>query len=284
MSIEDKIKDHIGVWFLGTLLTGFLAGLGAYQFLVTNSGRKILPDDLPDKLQTANAEARNCLNELTTCQNRPSIEPSSEPSSIEFVRNGTFATAPLIIDPEPQVREVAIFANADVRADVGGQMELEVAGAIPECKSGTLYRTDGAAEVLSAELRCTDKIPANTGRTYSAQTINKGASARGVLLRAIVRTKQAPLRTSAANPGKWVLSGGHDCLSTCRSAGLKPLGSGKSLDDRDYYVCSASIPGGGKGENDLRPGFNWPNDGQCLVFSGGRMDGEKATRFKCYCR
>jgi len=34
MKIEDKIKQNIVIWFLGTLLTGFVSGIAVYEAII----------------------------------------------------------------------------------------------------------------------------------------------------------------------------------------------------------------------------------------------------------
>lgn len=187
MTLEEKVKRSPAVWFLTTLLSGFLAGIAAYKFAIDNRNDISDIKQRYERLQTAEIEARQRVVELEKILKDKENEGKQARSRLE---------------------ETLKAKNAEI---VGLQ----------------------------------------SGR------------------------KKEP------DAGKWVQATGYDCKATCSdSGGLRPLISGISQDNRSYYVCAASVSGGGQ----WRTGFNWPNDVDCKVFSGGATEGgEKAAIYKCYC-
>src|SRR5258708_1247048 len=53
MTLRERIEDNIAIWLLGTLLTGFLAGIGAYKSVLEISSQKMISATEYDQLKAA---------------------------------------------------------------------------------------------------------------------------------------------------------------------------------------------------------------------------------------
>lgn len=63
MSIKQKVEDNIVVFFLGALLTGFTAGLGAYKFALEIAKMDLIPKDELARLQDENKNMKAELSQ-----------------------------------------------------------------------------------------------------------------------------------------------------------------------------------------------------------------------------
>jgi hypothetical protein len=53
MNLRERIEDNLTVWLLGTLLTGFLTGLGAYKQILEIAQLEVIPKVKLEQLQAA---------------------------------------------------------------------------------------------------------------------------------------------------------------------------------------------------------------------------------------
>src|SRR5437867_418929 len=85
MSIRDKIENNLAIWLLGTLLTGFATGVGAYRSILEIAQLKTIP--LSD------------YNRLQRLQDAADASPHSEPSKSLSPAALTITTPP----PSPPI-------------------------------------------------------------------------------------------------------------------------------------------------------------------------------------
>jgi hypothetical protein len=58
MKLEDRIKNHPVVWLLSLLFAGFLAGIGAFQFVITYSGQVLVSKAVAEQSQCTSSTNR----------------------------------------------------------------------------------------------------------------------------------------------------------------------------------------------------------------------------------
>ena len=63
-TLKERVEDHLGVFFLGALLTGFLAGIAAYGGVLSMSNQTTIAKATLAQLQNANGVLKNDNNDL----------------------------------------------------------------------------------------------------------------------------------------------------------------------------------------------------------------------------
>ena len=64
LSIKERIERNVTVWFLGTLLTGFLAGVGMYSAIQDMAGLRVVPAAELDQAKHRISELEHELGRL----------------------------------------------------------------------------------------------------------------------------------------------------------------------------------------------------------------------------
>ncbi len=69
MNFRERIEDNLVVWLLGTLLTGFLAGVGAYKAILETAQLEVVPRVKLEQLQATASSSRAASNESPSLAN-----------------------------------------------------------------------------------------------------------------------------------------------------------------------------------------------------------------------
>jgi hypothetical protein len=82
-SIKEKIEENVAIWLLGTLLTGFLAGIGVYRAVQDMAGLKIVS---AADLQDSNGQLAKLKQELAASEKRAAAAAARAKQAYSAVR------------------------------------------------------------------------------------------------------------------------------------------------------------------------------------------------------
>ena len=102
MNIRDRVEQNVTIWLLGTLLTGFLAGFGAYKTILVVSGRTTISIEKLQVLEEFRHKEVFDLDSKPTCEKYgvKLVQRSEEITNLEDPIFITGSTGELPVDFE----------------------------------------------------------------------------------------------------------------------------------------------------------------------------------------
>lgn len=58
MTLREKIENHIGILFFGTILTGFISGVAVYEKIISVFSYKVVAQSFIDQAQAENQKLK----------------------------------------------------------------------------------------------------------------------------------------------------------------------------------------------------------------------------------
>lgn len=166
MSLRKRIENHPVIWFLGTLVAGFSAGLGAYHAILEIAHLKVVP------ASAVVAEASSPGSSDKTASPRQAAQPretsrenvdSSDPSTVP-----THSMEDPVVDTSTQDPPPPVSARGQVVRDI--RFELDTCDGTDECV---------LCDVRATALNGDQEIKLYNGITNSRTTISRAINLEG---------------------------------------------------------------------------------------------------------